>query len=223
MLAETLLAGRDSSRWAGNRHQVVVHLEQSLLDPDGTMAAFLDDGTHVSAEAFRRLSCDGGVVSTGAGKQGHWTGRRTRVIAPALRRALWLRDRGCRFPACANRRFVHGHHIQHWADGGATTKENLVLLCSFHHRLLHEGGFTVARTIEGDLRFLDTRRRVIANVPPAVTVRSAPDRSMVLSLDRDLSDDPELNACGWDGASVDYDAVLDDLVGHAYSALQGEA
>ena len=69
-------------------------------------------------------------------------GRRTRTIPPALRRALEVRDRGCRFPGCGLR-FTDGHHVKHWADGGETTLDNLILLCRFHHRLVHEGGWRV--------------------------------------------------------------------------------
>ena len=72
-------------------------------------------------------------------------GRKTRVIPPSLRRALKRRDRGCRFPNCTNTRFVDGHHIMHWADGGATRLDNLVLLCRHHHRLLHEGMYYVVK------------------------------------------------------------------------------
>jgi hypothetical protein len=71
-------------------------------------------------------------------------GRRTRSLPPALRRALEARDRGCRFPGCGLR-FTDGHHIVHWADGGETCLDNTVLLCRFHHRLLHEGGWKLQR------------------------------------------------------------------------------
>jgi hypothetical protein len=70
-------------------------------------------------------------------------GRRTRAIPTAIRRALWIRDKGCRFPGCASTRFLHGHHVQRWLHGGRTSLDDLILLCSFHHRLVHEGGFTV--------------------------------------------------------------------------------
>ena len=70
-------------------------------------------------------------------------GRRTRSIPPAIRRALTVRDEGCRFPGCSNTRYVDAHHIKHWADGGETKLENLVLLCHRHHRLVHEGGYSL--------------------------------------------------------------------------------
>ena len=78
-------------------------------------------------------------------------GRRSRSIPPAIRRALLLRDRGCAFPSCTHNRFLHGHHIQHWLHGGETSLDNLSLLCSHHHHLVHEGGWSVERTADGDL------------------------------------------------------------------------
>ncbi len=83
-------------------------------------------------------------------------GRRTRTISPALRRALDFRDRGCRFPGCGLR-FTDAHHIRHWADGGETSLSNCLLLCSHHHRLLHEGGWRVTWWGEARPAFFDPR------------------------------------------------------------------
>jgi HNH endonuclease len=83
-------------------------------------------------------------------------GRKTRTISPALRRALEFRDRGCRFPGCGLR-FTDAHHIKHWADGGETSLGNCLLLCSHHHRLIHEGGWKVRWWGEGNPCFFDTR------------------------------------------------------------------
>ena len=71
-------------------------------------------------------------------------GRRTRPLSPALRRALAVRDRQCRFPGCGNR-CCDAHHIEHWADGSRTALDNLVLLGRRHHRAVHEEGFRVTR------------------------------------------------------------------------------
>jgi hypothetical protein len=76
-----------------------------------------------------------------------------------MRRALKARDGGCRFPGCTNHKFVDGHHIIHWADGGETSLENLVLLCRHHHHLVHEGGFDCKRSKDGEIFFLDQRER----------------------------------------------------------------
>ena len=82
-----------------------------------------------------------------------------------MQRALRSRDGGCRFPGCTCRRFVDAHHIRHWANGGETSLDNLVLLCRRHHRLVHEGGFDVERTADGTLRFTRPDGRVIDEHP----------------------------------------------------------
>ncbi|MDT8369993.1 MAG: HNH endonuclease signature motif containing protein, partial [Longimicrobiales bacterium] len=106
---------------------------------------------------------------------------RTRTVSPALRRALELRDRGCRFPdhspaasgarAC---RFTDAHHIVHWADGGRTDLQNLVLLCRRHHRAVHEGGMRVCLDREGRVVFFDRRGRAVFDAPR----RGMPRRGM---------------------------------------------
>ena len=95
---------------------------QSALDEAG--------GIHVSAETARRVACDAATVTMRHGPAGEVldVGRRTRTISPALRRALAARDQHCRFPGCAATR-CDAHHVEHWAQGGATALDNLVLLC----------------------------------------------------------------------------------------------
>ena len=80
--------------------------------------------------------------------------RRRRIVPARLMRALKLRDHDrCRFPGCPHQRYVEAHHIQHWIDGGETRLDNLVLLCSAHHRLLHHGAFHIA-VEDGDVVFV---------------------------------------------------------------------
>jgi hypothetical protein len=114
----------------------------------------VDSPARVSAETSRRISCDAAVVTMqhDAGLDNSAAGRRTRTIPAAIRRALGARDRTCRFPGCTSRR-CDAHHIEHWADGGATRLDNLVLLCRRHHRSVHEGGFDVAAGEAGVLEF----------------------------------------------------------------------
>ncbi len=135
-LAEAALAAPDGSRPGGERYQVVVHADLDVLARDAEGGCELEDGSALAPETARRLACDASIVRNG---------RRSRSIPPALRRALRSRDRGCRFPGCENRRFVDAHHVRHWAKGGATTLQNLVLLCRRHHRAVHEGGYRVDR------------------------------------------------------------------------------
>jgi predicted restriction endonuclease len=81
---------------------------------------------------------------------------------------LKRRDRGCRFPGCTCSRFVDAHHIRHWADGGETRMDNLVLLCRNHHRLVHEGGFGVQAGYSGAISFTLPGGKVI---PPGPDTR----------------------------------------------------
>jgi hypothetical protein len=125
----------------------------------------LDDGTRVSAETSRRLCCDASVVRLTKATDGSIldVGRRTRTIPPALRRALEARDRGCRYPGCGSR-FTDAHHVIPWAAGGDTSLGNCVLLCKYHHRLVHEGGWTVDWWGEGRPVFYDPRGGVHCEV-----------------------------------------------------------
>ena len=103
---------------------------------------------------------------------------------------------------CSNRRFVHAHHVEHWAHGGPTSLDNLVLLCSFHHRLLHEGGFKMSLAVDGAPRFFTSRGREIAFVPDMPLAPTAPPPAAV---------DPDINLCDWDGEPVDYDQAVDAM------------
>jgi hypothetical protein len=101
----------------------------------------LEDGTVISPETARRIACDAGVsrVITKGESEVLDLGRSTRVVPPALRRALALRDKGCTHPGCERpHHWCDAHHVVHWADGGETSLENLVLLCRRHHRVAHE-------------------------------------------------------------------------------------
>ncbi|HVM96654.1 MAG TPA: DUF222 domain-containing protein [Candidatus Acidoferrales bacterium] len=141
----------DEGLSTADRYQLTVHASAEALpelgDIDVDDPPHIEHGPVVAAETLRRIACDAAIVrilETGDGEPLD-VGRKTRVISPALQRALKRRDRGCRFPGCANTRFVDGHHIKHWADGGATRLDNLVLLCRHHHRLLHEGGYYLVK------------------------------------------------------------------------------
>jgi hypothetical protein len=109
-------------------------------------------GQPVSAETARRLACDARIVPVvlGSAAVPIDIGRAARTITAALRRALTLRDRRCVFPGCDRPPgWCDGHHIVHWADGGPTDMSNLAMLCDHHHKLMHEGGWSMARAPDG--------------------------------------------------------------------------
>ena len=143
LLAESALAGGLDPGTAGDRYQVVVHVDAPVLaDPAEQGVSCLSTAEHVPAGTSRRVACDAGDVVMTHAPDGSVldVGRRTRTISPALRRALVERDGGCRFPGCGQSR-CDAHHVKHWADGGETSLDNTLLLCRFHHRLVHEEGF----------------------------------------------------------------------------------
>jgi hypothetical protein len=175
VMAETALANGPAAR-TGDRYQIVVHLDTDELRR-GTGEAELADGTPIAAATARRIACDAALVPLleRAGRPLS-VGRKTRSIPPAMRRALSSRDRGCRFPGCSNHRTVDAHHIQHWANGGRTSLENLVQLCRHHHRLLHEGGYTVTKAGTGFVfRRPDGRRLMPAPRKPPGSPRGLRD------------------------------------------------
>jgi 5-methylcytosine-specific restriction endonuclease McrA len=129
---------------AGERPHLTVTVDVRDLLGDAGAAEFDHTGP-VALSIAERLGCDSSVtrvVMNGA-SQPLDVGRRTPVIPPAMRRAVMVRDRGCRFPGCGRpRAWCDAHHVVHWARGGPTAVNNLVLLCRRHHRLVH-GGFGV--------------------------------------------------------------------------------
>jgi hypothetical protein len=121
-LARSTLASAPVNRADGDRCELVVHVDAETLAANQVRAqAQLADGPALSPETVRRLGCDASVVRI-VERDGNplSLGRRTRTITPALRRALRARDQGCRFPGCTHERFLHAHHIHHWARGGET-------------------------------------------------------------------------------------------------------
>jgi hypothetical protein len=167
----------------------------------------------VSVEAARRLGCDAGVVEVVEDDHGVplSVGRKRRTIGGALKRALYKRDSACTFPGCTHRVFLEGHHIKHWADGGETSLQNTALLCSTHHRYVHEYGYEIELDPDQRPRFRNPHGLLVtANPPrPVMTdlgwprIRAAND---LLAIDADTI------ACGWDGKPVDYGAIVGHLV-----------
>lgn len=94
-------------------------------------------------------------------------GRSQRLFSAHQRRLLAVRDGGCRFPGCSRPpAFTDAHHVIPWSQGGATDVDNAVLLCRFHHRLVHEGGWSIGAASSGSaLSFRGPRGQQLASEP----------------------------------------------------------
>jgi hypothetical protein len=156
MLKEYLHDSAGETRSSSDNYLVNIHVDQSALAPRGHVAGEVGRSS-VPIETVKRLCCDGHTVVMTETKDGEplSIGRKSRVVPKGIERAVRARDKNtCRFPGCSNKRFVDIHHIEHWANGGETAVNQLMLLCSKHHTLVHEGGFDIDRDFQGRWSFL---------------------------------------------------------------------
>ena len=147
-MASAYLSGKDGQRNPSDDYLVTVHVDQTaLVNGNGRSS--------LPIESVKRLCCDGQAVVIGEDEKGEPLniGRKTRTVSIAIKRALRSRDLGCAFPGCHHTRFVDAHHIEHWSAGGETSLDNLMLLCSQHHKLVHEGCFTIERDYQNQWFF----------------------------------------------------------------------
>ena len=214
LLAETALHHELDPGAPGERYQVVVHVDATVLaDPDQPGQSVLEDGPRVPAETSRRLACDASRVVMRHDEDGRTieVGARTRTIPPALRRALHHRDQGCRFPGCGLP-FGQGHHVRHWAQGGPTTLSNLAVLCRRHHRAVHEEGYQVDRQPDGELRFRRPDGRQLPEVPPPAVVPADPVQALRAQHDAQGLRLHARTACpSWLGERLDVGWAIDVL------------
>ena len=147
-----------------DHYQVMIHVDASALERG-------EGRSDLPLTSLKRMTCDGGIRTLIHDSRGEplSVGRKTRTVPVALKKALWARDKGCVFPGCGRRRFVDAHHIRHWSDGGETSLGNLMLLCSSHHRLVHEGGFVLRQDHHGRWYFKrpDGRAVPVSGYQPA--------------------------------------------------------
>ena len=134
----------EQSDTPSDRYLVNVHVEHSALAGQPGRAA-------LPIESMKRLCCDGKAIVITENEKGEplSIGRKSRIIPKSIERALRARDNhGCRFPGCHHTRYLAGHHIHHWSAGGETSLDNLMLLCSKHHRLVHEGRYRILKDFQ---------------------------------------------------------------------------
>jgi Domain of unknown function (DUF222) len=186
--------------------QVIVHLDAS------TGAARLEGGPEVPASTAERLACDARVQVLLNDRTGNrmYLGRSRRLASPAQIAALTVRDGdGCQFPGCTHTRHLHAHHVTPWWFGGRTDVDDMILICSFHHKLIHDHGYRIRR-LPGRWEFLRPDGTTIPTVaaPPTGNTESLIEMHTRarLRIDRTtLTPD-------WDGERLDPEPILDALL-----------
>jgi len=142
------LSGGDGKA-ANDNYLVTVHVQQSALAGNGGRSA-------LPLESVKRLCCDSQAIVLTENDDGTPLniGRKSRIVPKAIERAVRARDNDCcTFPGCHNGRYLHCHHVEHWSNGGETSLANLLLLCTKHHTLVHEGGFRIDKNYRDEWCF----------------------------------------------------------------------
>jgi hypothetical protein len=150
-------------------HLTVTVSMTTLANQPGSPAADLEWASPIPAETARRLACDAAVTPIFLGSESDQprAGQTSRSISGSQRKALVFRDKGCRFPGCDRPAdWTDVHHLKHWADGGKHEMDNMILLCRRHHRMVHEEGWLLVITADGQLVALTPDRFAFGSVPP---------------------------------------------------------
>lgn len=199
MCEHVLAGGADKLVKAGSATQVVVHVDVGVLTGESSEGrCYVGGGSPLSANAARRLGCDAEVVTvTERNGLPIDVGRNQRMVTGKQRLALELRDRFCLFPGCGvPARRTEAHHYEHWAFGGETNLNNLMLLCGFHHRRHHDGAYRIRKLANG---FVFERNDGRSIRPPA--------RDPV-TLEKDPRISPHTPVSEWGGARMDFDYAI---------------
>lgn len=207
LMAEAFLRDTKVASCTDDRYQVVVHVDSNVLakdvfeNSDGKPDCYIENQVALPVETARRLSCSCKIV-TALTKDGEPLniGRSSRAIPTGIKRAMTIRDGSCCFPGCDCHIHLDAHHIQHWANGGETSLENLTSVCHYHHTLLHEGQYSVERLLDGKLLF------------------KRPDGSIIEQLNEDIAGNA-ITSCtnepwSWCGDTMDYGTALYNIACH---------
>ncbi|MFZ4434641.1 MAG: DUF222 domain-containing protein [Microthrixaceae bacterium] len=224
------LAGSDANGGAARpQPEVIVHVDLAALgalaaaddtDPGSSTGspverrspALTSHGTRLSASAVARIIGDSGIRFVADLLDGTQldVGRHSRTITPALFRALLARDQHCRFPGCATRRHLHGHHIVWWIHGGATDLGNLVLLCRKHHHAIHDRAWSCTGTAT-DLHFLRPDGKEVTN---RVTLPGCTGETVERAYRRRFHQIADSPGGHWQGDRIDWDCLFAALADH---------
>jgi hypothetical protein len=215
VIFESFLAHGAEAMSGGERHQVVVHVSAETLKGEGGHQCEIEHGPAIAAETARRLGCDASLIAIVENEKGEplSVGRKTRSIPPALQRALNSRDQGCRFPGCTHKKYTDAHHIQHWAHGGETKMSNLMTLCRFHHRKVHEGEVIVQVLDDGAIRFVQPDGETFDSESRGHMHRFGNWRQLPVAHEQaGIRINAKTAATRWDGGRMDYGIAMDVLM-----------
>ncbi|MGH7723429.1 MAG: DUF222 domain-containing protein [Candidatus Dormibacteria bacterium] len=154
LCAHALDSGAVPQRASQRAHVQVTTSLETLLDLVGAPAGEMEFAGTIAGATVQRIACDSTItrVLLDPASQAVDLGRSERVVSGATRRALNIRDAGCRWPGCERpSSWTAAHHVVHWTHGGPTNLDNLVLLCRRHHWSVHEGGWRLVRARDGAL------------------------------------------------------------------------
>ncbi len=135
--------------------QLTVHVDlEALVDDPSSGVSEISRGPVIANETARRLACDA-VVEAAVYRDNIvvGVGGNSRTVPGWLRRLVEARDHHCRWAGCDRTKWVQVHHRQHWVDGGPTDLDNLILLCGFHHRFVHEHGWHITKNSRNQVVF----------------------------------------------------------------------
>lgn len=218
-MARAALDAAPTDESGDDRHLVVLHADLSVMaaetpaappaddgadrpEPDYQARLHLENGPGVDIPTAQRIACTAPVLAVlhnvGPGEPLR-VGRKTRKISRAQRRALRVRDGHCRYPGCHRIRHLEAHHAQPWSMNGPTDLENVLLLCRYHHMLLHEGGYRLHRLDPqgNEWKFLRPNGSTATAIPEVPLY--VPQEWIEESVEESAEDDPRRIRPQWQG------------------------
>jgi hypothetical protein len=158
----------------------------------------------------RRFSSDASLYTVSEDKYGNVlnVGRKTRTVTAALARALNIRDETCRFPGCCENRYVDFHHILHWANLGETNPDNLIKLCRFHHRQVHQGYYSITLQPDSNQKWI-FKTAAGEVIEPNPTLQQCATKEFLETQWPDINSQTAVSR--WRGGSLKYTKVLRNL------------
>ncbi|MFT7246663.1 MAG: hypothetical protein ACI82A_004042 [Candidatus Azotimanducaceae bacterium] len=208
-----------AAKWSslGEKYQVFLHINANAASIDHTICdadvCSLDQRRFLSLNAARRIACDASVTTVLEDDDGNVMniGRRSRTVPRAMAHALRIRDKHCVFPGCCQWQHTDAHHLQHWADGGETSLNNLVTLCRYHHGELHKGSYRIDWGDDTTLVFTNRHHQLISRAcyPQFAVTRSTIEedhQQLGLAIDEHTAE------CEWTGESMDLSMTVGELL-----------